>query len=402
MPRVVSVLHHPIPPLRPGFIAEEDGLGWHFRSARALAKYGGYDAVAIRPNNTETWVTRIVDGVPVWLVPSMNLSPSKKLWRWSYASPALAEAVKGLVRMGFIPYIHEYRALNSELVIRAVINYPMILQHHGSFPPSRLSLDNPINAIKEFSKLRRDAFLRRVRGFFFVLNKYEEHYLKNVLNVDAEVKIRTMGVDFNEIKPLSPKERLKIREDLGFGNDDVLLSTYVGIFGEEFSGMKGAHYLFRIWRVLRARFDDKVKMVVTGVGEPYLTAMRRVGIVAYRLLPHMDYVKIVGASDAYFLPATSGYKYGGIGVAVMEATALGVPVVSPTLREFPEQDRIKDIGIATDWVDDERSLGRFIDALTYVIENRDSYKPWVIRELGWRYYSWESFVKDFNEAVRKL
>jgi glycosyltransferase involved in cell wall biosynthesis len=118
-------------------------------------------------------------------------------------------------------------------------------------------------------------------------------------------------------------------------------------------------------------------MIVSGVGEPYLSALKRAGVLAHRWLPHGDYVKLVKASDAYFLPATSAYSYGGIGVAVMEAMAMGVPVVSPTLREF-------------------------IDALTYVIENRELYKPWTIRELGRKYYSWESFVRDFDNVARKL
>jgi glycosyltransferase involved in cell wall biosynthesis len=86
----------------------------------------------------------------------------------------------------------------------------------------------------------------------------------------------------------------------------------------------------------------------------------------------------------------------------MEALAMGIPVVSPTLRDFPEKDRVKDLGMVTKYVDDERSLRGFIDALTYVIENRSQYKPWAIRELARKYYSWESFVNEFNNALKNL
>jgi glycosyltransferase involved in cell wall biosynthesis len=182
----------------------------------------------------------------------------------------------------------------------------------------------------------------------------------------------------------------------------VVRATYVGVFGEELSGVKGAQHLLMIWRGLRSRFKEKVAMIVSGVEEPYLSALRRAGILAYRWLPHGDYVKLIKASNVYFLPATSAYSYGGIGVAVMEAMAVGMPVVSPTLREFLEPDRIKDIGVMTQYVNDEEALREFIDALTYVIENREFYKSWAIRELGRRYYSWESFVRDFNDVVEKL
>jgi glycosyltransferase involved in cell wall biosynthesis len=335
-------------------------------------------------------------------MPSLNLSPSRSIWKWSYISTALAALAEESVKRGFIPYIHEYRALNSELVIKRVIETSMILQHHGSLPPIRPRLENPLILVKELSKLKRERYLKRVNGFFFVLNKHEKHYLENMLNVNAEVVIRTMAVDFNELKPLSIEEKVSIRRNIGIDEDAIVLITYVGVFGEEFSGMKGAQYLFKIWRELRSRFKDRVVVIVTGVGEPYLSLLRNAGVLAYKILPHRDYVKLVAASDVYFLPATSSYSYGGIGVAVMEALAMGIPVVSPTLREFPEPEHVKDIGMTTRYVNDENALKGFIDALVYVVECRSHYRPWVIRELGRKYYSWESFVRDFNNAVKKL
>jgi len=402
MPRVVSVLHHPIPATKLGRIAEEDELGWHFRSSKALVKYSGYRAIAVRPSGDDKALFKLIDEIPVVLTPSINLSPSLKIWKWSHVSIALAKFVGKAVKQGYIPYIHEYRALNSELVVRRIIDNPMILQHHGSLPPCKLTIGGFLNTIKELNKRRRDSYLRRVRGFFFVLNKYEEHYLNEVLNVDAKVIVRTMAVDFNKFKPLNCEEKANIRESIGLRNDEGILITYVGVFGEEFSHMKGAHYLLKIWRELKLRLRGKVKMIVSGVGEPYLSVLRRAGVIAYKLLSHREYVRLVSASDIYFLPATSSYLYGGISVAVMEAMALGIPIVSPTLREFPDPNRVKDIGVVVRWVDDESSLREFIDALIYTIENRDYYKPWVIRELDRKYYSWESFVSDFTNAVRRL
>ena len=403
MPRVVSVLHHPIPPLRPGRLAEEDGLGWHFRSARALAKYGGYEAIAVRPGINRESTIKVIDDVTVVLTPSINLSPSRRIWKWSHVSTALAEFVRDAVKRGFLPYIHEYRALNSELVIRKIIDYPMILQHHGSFPPSGFNLKNPLSFAKEFSKWRRDNYLRKVRGVFFVLHNREKYYLEKILNVDAKVVIRTMAVEFDELKPLNEGERANVRRGIGISEDAIMLITYVGVFGEEVGGIKGAQYLLRIWRELRLRFGGKIMMVVTGIGEPYITALRKAGVIAYKLLPRKDYLKLVAASDIYFLPATSGYLYGGSGaVAIMETMAMGIPIVSPTLRDFPEQDRVKDLGIMTRYVDNEETLREFIDALTYAIENRNQYKPWVIRELARKYYSWESFVNEFNIALKNL
>ena len=401
MKKVISILHHPLPQ-EGGRLAEEAGFGWHFRSAKALARYGGYKAIAARPCEGSRTAYRIVDGVAVLLTPSANLSPSPRIWKWSWVSNALADLAEEAVKQGFLPYVHEYRALNSELVIRRIADHPVILQHHGSPPPGRSGSRGLLDFIKGLSKLRRERYLRRIRGTFFVLNEREKFYLENILNVDAEVVVRTMAVDFNELKPLSAEEKAEVRRRFGIGDDAAVLITYVGVFGERFSSVKGAHHLLSIWRQLRSRLKSKVEMVVTGVSEPYLSALRRVGVKAYKLLPHDNYVKLVAASDVYFLPATSGYSYGGISVAAMEAMAVGVPVVSPTLREFPEPSRVEDLGAATGYVDDVKALKEFIDALTYVVENRECYKPWGIRELAKKYYSWESFVKAFDAAARKL
>jgi glycosyltransferase involved in cell wall biosynthesis len=401
MRKVISILHHTLS--REGSkLPEEVGLGWHFRSARALVKYSNYKVIAIRPGEHFKTMSKVIDGVAVMLTPSINLSPSLRIWKWSYISTVLAEVIEKAVKRDFIPYIHEYRALNSELAIRRIIDYPMILQHHGSLPPIKFNLRDPLNFIKGTSRSRRERYLRKVRGFFFVLNKYEKHYLENILNVNAKVIVRTMAVDFNELKPLSDEEKINIRRSIGINDDKVILVTYVGVFGEEFGGIKGAQYLLRIWRELRLRLRYKVGMIVTGIGEPYLSTLRKAGILAYKMLPYSDYVRLVASSDIYFLPATSGYSYGGIGVAIMEAMATGIPVVSPTLKDFPELNSIKDVGVMTRYVDDESILSEFVNALIYVIEMRENYKPWTIRELSRKYYSWESFVNDFNNAVKKL
>jgi hypothetical protein len=166
MPRIVSILHHPILPVGLGRLAEEDNLGWHFRSAKALARYGGYKAIAARPSGSSRTAYKVIDRVAVVLTPSTNLSPSPRIWKWSWMSSALVELAEETVKRGFLPYVHEYRALNSELVIRRVTDHSMILQHHGSLPPSRFSLREPLGFVKELSRLRFRDVLRSMIEVF--------------------------------------------------------------------------------------------------------------------------------------------------------------------------------------------------------------------------------------------
>ncbi|CCC81994.1 glycosyltransferase [Thermoproteus tenax Kra 1] len=398
---MISVLHHSLPMIN-GKLAEEDGQGWHFRSAKALRTLGEYTVEAVRPSGGKYCLVKIIDDVPLILTPTARLSPSGRLWKWDEVSPALVKyVVHKALREEYVPYIHEYRALNSELIIRSLIDRPLILQHHGARPPTRRLGLSPIDMIKEVSKLKRESLLKKVKGVIFVVNIREKEYLEDILGVDAEVVFRTMAVDFDRLKPPSPEEKERIREELKMPKDAVVVASYMGVFGEEAGYIKGARLAPLIWRWLRDRYGDKAAMVVTGVSGRSLELYRRLGITAYPYLPHAEFIKIVKASDVYILPATPGY-YGGPGVAVMEAMALGKPVVASTFLEMPRETMPSIGAVAAPYINTERDLAIFLRKLEYVIDNINDYDPWHIRSEAYKVFSWHSFVKDFNRALSKL
>jgi glycosyltransferase involved in cell wall biosynthesis len=230
----------------------------------------------------------------------------------------------------------------------------------------------------------------------------EKRYLEEA-GVEAKVFIRPMAVDFNDVRPLTEDERQTVRRRLGIGCDDVLVTTYVGIMNDPLGRIKGGHFVHRIWlRLKEALRGRRIAMVVTGIRDPYAAALRRLGIRVFERLPHRDFVRIVGASDAYFVPATSACRCGGVGVAVMEALAAGVPVVSPTLRWFPDQGQVRHIGVLTPWIDSDKDVNSLVDAMLYVIENRSQYNPLEIRSVSKKYYSWESFVELFLKVLSSM
>jgi len=401
---VVSVLHHSIPNPNPTRIAEEENIGWHFRSAKALKAYGGLTTICVRPSGGKQWVNKVVDDTRVILTPTTRLSVNDKLWKWSEISLPMANYVTKLVTNdGCIPYVHEYRSLNSEIIIRKLIEYPMILQHHGSGPPARSELigKNMLSSVREFARFNREKLFKKVRGAIFVLNEAEKKYFEG-LGAEAMVRVRTMGADFEELKPVAEEQKIELRKDLEISEDAMVLCSYLGVFGEGFSEMKGAHLLAKIWNALRTRVERPLLIIATGLGIHWTEKLRSLGITAYRFLPHNQYLELLKASDIYFLPATSGY-YGVSGsVAMMEALALGKPVVSSALMHFPEKEKIRYIGAATPFVDNENALGIFIERLAYVIENLSLFRAEYIRQIGSKYYSWESFVKVFEEVFKGM
>lgn len=394
MLKVISVLHHSIQPLGPGRLAEEDGLGWHFRTARALAKLGGHMAVAARPGGAGGWEFKTVEGVLIALAPAERLSPSRRLWKWDERSPALAGLVRRAARRGWIPYIHEYRAAVSREVLKEIGWGPAVLQHHGSPPwPGRPA--NPLDAVKAAAKALGEAQLKKAKGAFFVLNRAEKERLEE-LGVDAEVRVRMMAADFEELRPPTEEEKIELRRRWGIREDAVIAMTYVGVFREEYSTLKGAHLLPRLRRDLGG-----VELIATGLGGAWAGALRKAGVRAFGLLPHREYLELAKASDLYILPATPGL-YGGVGVAVMEALALGKPVVSPTLVFHPEPSEVKGLGRAPPFIRGEEDYKGFLAAVRAVAEDLGRYKPWAVRGIAERHYSWRSFVRDFEEIARRL
>lgn len=340
MTTVISILHHSIPSVNPDKIAEEGNLGWHFRSAKALKNHSKVNSECLRPSGHRSWITKNVEGIKVTLTPTVRLPFTQLFWKWNELSPALASYIETLVRKGeVIPYIHEYRAFNSELILRRIKESQAILQHHGSCPPlyslnKATTMRDMLKRVREIPAIRREAYLKKANGIIFVLNRFEEKYLEG-LGVKAEIKLRTMGVDFNEIKPATEEEKTALRKKYGIPEDAVALCAYIGVFGEHFSTIKGAHYIDRIHEELVKRFGNKVRMIVTGASKLHTLKWRSRGIISYDFLPHKDFLNVIGAVDLCFLPATSADYFGGLNVAIMEALAAGVPVVSPTLIHFP-------------------------------------------------------------------
>ncbi|MEZ0346406.1 MAG: hypothetical protein ABWK01_07635 [Infirmifilum sp.] len=70
-------------------------------------------------------------------------------------------------------------------------------------------------------------------------------------------------MDFDELKLPMEDEVKIVRKELGIHEDHIVLTTYAGVFGEEFSTLKGANYLASIWREVRNIKNTTLLIIVT-------------------------------------------------------------------------------------------------------------------------------------------
>ncbi|NJE43404.1 glycosyltransferase family 4 protein [Thermococcus sp. GR6] len=145
---------------------------------------------------------------------------------------------------------------------------------------------------------------------------------------DVPVRVIPNGVDDEIFKPLSNKERDRLKSELGIEGKVVL---YVS----RMSYRKGPQVLINAF----SKIEDAT-LILVGSGEmlPFLKAqakflkmedrVRFLGYVESSLLP-----KLFGMADVFVLPSITAEAFG---IVILEAMASGIPVVATDVGGIPE------------------------------------------------------------------
>jgi len=140
----------------------------------------------------------------------------------------------------------------------------------------------------------------------------------------GEVRVIPNGVDTAEFRPM-PAERERIRAELGFRDDDVVVG-YVG----RLHTTKGIPMLLDVFEELRrGRLGRDVKLLLAGPGplRPAIEERARASSGAIRLLDPQPFDKVaslLNALDVFAFPSRGE----AFGIALLEAMACGLPSVA--------------------------------------------------------------------------
>lgn len=393
--KVVSVLGHPLEPFHKGQgLPEEHGEGWHFQAARAIKRYLGVRSVAIRPGLVRNVVVHSVEGVDVLVYPAKN---SLDCWKF-------ARFVCSQVEKDDVLYIHNYRSYIAQLIIEKCGSERAVLQNHGTPPPYEpyysLTL-SPRRLLGKAVRLRWEKRLSRLGAVFFVLNMIEKRYLELLGVPRDKVFLRTMGIETEILRSYASLSREVVRRELGLPVNKHIVVSYAGGIGQACI-VKGAMYLPSIYRYMASELGEKLLFIIIDPG-PCIRSEKLSGtksaILVSDRVPRNKFLKIIRAADLYVLPATRQF-YGGVGVAVLEALYLGVPVVSPTLREAPPLYPYI-AGLVPPYISSHYDVVVFAEkALEALHRTNLNYKA--IRSTIEEHYSWRAFARDFGLVVNKL
>lgn len=145
------------------------------------------------------------------------------------------------------------------------------------------------------------------------------------------VSIITNGIDVSSIARTAAASRVEVRQELGLGPDDIALGN-VGRLTDQ----KGQRYAIAALARVRAKWP-RASLWIVGSGElrdelGRLAETEGVADAVHFLGQRMDVHRVLGGFDIYVHPAI----FEGLGIAVLEAMAAGLPVVASEVDAIPE------------------------------------------------------------------
>jgi glycosyltransferase involved in cell wall biosynthesis len=174
---------------------------------------------------------------------------------------------------------------------------------------------------------------RIARRTIAISDHAREHAVANGLAPAARVRVVKYGIDADGWRS-DERDRTAARAALGISPDDVAV-----VAASRLVAHKGHDVLLRAFTTARAQ-TPAVRLLVAGAGDlrPALESQAHAHGDAVRFLGHLDEAavrRLMHASDVVVFPSLAAFGE-GFGLAALEASAAGRPVVASAVASLPE------------------------------------------------------------------
>jgi glycosyltransferase involved in cell wall biosynthesis len=246
---------------------------------------------------------------------------------------------------------------------------------------------------------RRNIFFRTLNSFLnrrvcrvITISNWIRHFIKEVESVAPE-KIQTIYYGLAEITQDNPKE--SIRDEMGFGNREVVLGIIARLVEQ-----KGHQYLVEAFSQAYKQ-TPHIRLIIVGDGklrdrlESFVQEKKLEGVI--RFTGHRNNVEeILNSIDIFVHPSL----WEGFGLAILEAMAMGKPVIATNASAIPELVENSVTGLLVP-PRDSRSLAQAIIKLSSDEGLRKRFGQ-AARERTRKLFSVDSMVKKTKDLYNDL
>lgn len=377
--KVIHLLCHTIP-FKKDYVFD----GWPARLAKQLLKYSQEYThecwFAVNNINKPQNITR--DKIKYRLFPAWTLNKKLESFFGVVVSNSLISSLKEEVRNGnVILHIQGERGFLVWRAIETCRNIPVVVQFHGYKTPDVLLF------FERFIIAPAEKYFFKSVDYFFVNIKYRIDYLVNTLHIfPGKVINQNIGVDYDIFKPI---DKRKARKSLNIPqNKNVIL--YVGLFNQT----KGVKIIIDAHLRLKKKLNTYLILIGGAKEDEYYGYCKENADLVLKRIKHNLLPLYFNAADVYCMVCPKDkIRYGGLGIASIEALACNLPILNSNLSDAPEEIREK-IGFKTDSIED------LIDKMTYVFHHKKYFKN--LRQFTYPYFSWENVIENILKLYNNL
>jgi glycosyltransferase involved in cell wall biosynthesis len=269
------------------------------------------------------------------------------------------------------------KAINPKLVYAHFTTgiFPVIffrkrtIEYWGTFHGLGMNASTGVRKIM-FSIVELFCFLRLDKRF--LINNKDYKLVSNMFKVNT-LKYNSCGVGC-DIKKFDRSrfteiDKLNLKQDLNI--DGKFVITYTGRFAE----FKGFDLVYHSFVKLVEEFPDEVVLLLIGGRDPIhptgLTEQEEIDLFKNESIVNIGYTseveKYLAITDVFLFPS----KKEGLPVCIVEALAMGVPVV--TLDERGNSDVVKNDfnGYLVESVSKSNDIDKIVEKLKYLYVNRN-------------------------------
>ncbi len=227
-------------------------------------------------------------------------------------------------------------------------------------------------------------FINRVDFVFTVSKRSKEDILKFFGIKEERVKVFYQGYNSEVFKPINQREKvLQVKNRYG-------LFDYVLIVGAQYTH-KNVDVVIKALKSL-----EGLQLLITGTRKPYedkiFETINRLGlnerVKVLRYVPQEDLVYLYAGALAVAIPS----KYEGFGIPVLEAMAVGVPVIGT--------DAVREAGGDAILYADPDDVESWIEGIKSAINRREELILKGFERV--KMFSWDKTAKEISEFIKTI